>query len=247
MKIKEIKAKTILSKSRVMDYTINPYVGCQHGCAYCYARFIKRFTKHREPWGSFVDIKINAPELLKKELKKKEKGKIWIASLCDPYQPLEKIYKITRKCLEEISLAKWPVCIQTKSPFVLRDIDILKKIEVEVCFTITTNDKRIKEIFEAKAPAVEERIGALEKLHSKGIKTCVMIAPLLPLDVEKLVKALKGKVDSVIIDKMNYHYADWLFKKHNMEYALQDSWFKEKKKELARALKKAGMSFEFLF
>jgi DNA repair photolyase len=92
MKIREIKAKNILSKSQVYDYALNPYVGCQHACVYCYARFMKRFTGHKERWGEFVDVKINAPELLAFEVRKKKVGRVWISGVCDPYQPLEKSY-----------------------------------------------------------------------------------------------------------------------------------------------------------
>ncbi|MBI2047263.1 radical SAM protein [Candidatus Pacearchaeota archaeon] len=251
MIIREIKAKTILSKSKIMDYTINPYVGCEHACSYCYARFIKRFTKHKEPWGDFVDVKINAPELLRKELekkgRKKQRGIIWISGLCDCYQPIEKDYEITRRCLKEIAAAKWPCAIQTKSPLVLRDIDLLKNMDAEVCLTITTDNEDVKMIFEAKTPTIDERIEALEKLHKEGIKTRAMLAPLLPFDAKELVKKLKGKVDSIIVDKMNYHYADWLYKKHKLEYALQDKWLGEKKKELIDIFKKERICFEFLF
>lgn len=251
MIVREIKAKTILSASKVMDYTINTYVGCGHACSYCYAKFIKRFTKHKEPWGDFVDVKINAPELLRKELEKRgrkgQRGRIWISGLCDSYQPIERDYEITRGCLKEIADAKWPCTIQTKSPLVLRDIDLLKNMDAEVCLTITTDNEDMKRIFEAKTPAIDERIKALERLHKEGIKTSAMLAPLLPFDAEKLVKKLKGKIDSVIVDKMNYHYADWLYKKHKLEYAMQDRWFRERKKELIEIFKKEGICFEFLF
>ena len=89
MIVKEIQAKAILSVSKVYDYVINPYTGCQHGCTYCYARFMKRFTGHKEPWGEFVDVKINAPYLLRVEINKKKKGSVWMSGVCDPYQPQE--------------------------------------------------------------------------------------------------------------------------------------------------------------
>src|SRR5512137_96935 len=95
MIVKEIRSKTILSASKIQDYVINPYVGCQHGCRYCYARYIKKFTNHKEAWGDFVDIRINAPELLTVEIKKKKRGRVWVSGLCDPYQPLEKKYQVT--------------------------------------------------------------------------------------------------------------------------------------------------------
>jgi DNA repair photolyase len=217
MKIREILVKNILSKSKVFDWTINPYIGCQHGCTYCYARFIKRFTGHKEKWGEFVDVKINAPEMLEKEIKRKEKGNVWISGICDPYQPIEKKYQITRKCLGILLKYQWPVTIQTKSPLVLRDLDLFKKFkEIEVGFTITTGEDCIRKIFEPKAPSIQERIRALEKVHKERIRTFAMIAPVLP-GAEGLLQKLKGKVNYVILDKMNYHYADWVYRKYNLK------------------------------
>lgn len=217
MKIREIQAKNILSKSAIYDWTINPYVGCQHGCIYCYAKFMKRFTGHKESWGEFVDVKINAPELLAREIRKKKKGKVWISGVCDPYQPIEKKYELTKKCLEILQRNNWPVVIQTKSPLVLRDLGLFKKFrKIEVGFTITTGDEKIRKIFEPKTAPINERIKALGKLRREGIKTYAMIAPLLP-GAESLAPELKGKVDHVIIDKMNYHYADWIYKKYRLE------------------------------
>jgi len=179
-KVQEILAKNILSKSQVMDYALNPYIGCEHECHYCYARFMKRFTGHKENWGEFIDVKINAPDLLAKEIKKKKVGRIWISGVCDPYQPIESKYGLTRSCLEILAQNNWPVTIQTKSPLVLRDLDLIKKLkDVEVGYTITTADEEIKKFFEPKAPSVESRIKALGKLNSAGIKTYAMIAPLL--------------------------------------------------------------------
>jgi len=114
--------------------------------------------------GEFVDVKINAPEMLEKEIKRKEKGNVWISGICDPYQPIEKKYQITRKCLEILQKYQWPVTIQTKSPLVLRDLDLFKKFkEIEVGFTITTGKDCIRKIFEPKGPSIQERIRALKK------------------------------------------------------------------------------------
>src|SRR5512146_3019248 len=120
MKLSEIRAKSILSASKIYPYVINPYTGCQHACSYCYARFMKRFTGHREPWGEFVDVKVNAPDLLKREILNKRKDTVWISGVCDPYQPLESNYSLTRRCLDVLSGHHWPVVIQTRSPRVLR-------------------------------------------------------------------------------------------------------------------------------
>ena len=247
MIIREVYAKTILSKSKVADYAINPYIGCEHGCTYCYARFMKRFTGHREPWGMFVDVKINAATLLDREIKRKQLGRVWVSGVCDPYQPIEKKYRITRMCLEILLKRNWPVTIQTRSPLVLRDVDLLKKFkELEVGLTITTADEDIGKIFEPNSPTIGERIDALEELHSTGLKTYVMIAPLLP-GAEGLAALLGDKVDHVLIDRMNYHYADWAYKKYGLEHAMTDKFFTEKKRELARALERENTPYQLLF
>lgn len=245
--VKEIKAKTILSKSKVSDYTVNPYIGCEHGCTYCYARFMKRYTGHKEKWGEFVDVKTNAVDLLRREIEKKRAGRVWISGVCDPYQPIEKKYELTRGCLEILLRHDWPVTIQTKSPLVLRDMDLIRDFrEIEVGFTITTADENIRRIFESNSPPIEERIKALEKLHSVGTKTFAMIAPLLP-GAEGLAAQLDGKVDHVLIDKMNYHYADRIYRKHKLEYAMSKTFFTQKKTELSNAFRKKGIPCQILF
>jgi DNA repair photolyase len=247
MIVKEIEAKSILSKSQIYEYALNAYVGCQHQCLYCYAKFMKRFTGHREPWGEFVDVKINAAELLAREVKKKPKGRVWLSGVCDAYQPLEKKYLLTRRCLEILVEQKWPVTIQTKSPLVLRDTEILKRsADAEVGFTITTADEKVRKIFEPGAPPVAKRAEALRILHAEGIRTFVMIAPLLP-HADGLVDMLKGAVDHVLIDRYNYHYADWAYKKHGIQQAMDEDFFSEKGEELRAALEKAGIPCRRLY
>lgn len=206
--IKEVNARSILSKSGIpgADYCINPYTGCFHSCKYCYASFMKRFTGHTEPWGSFVDIKINAPEVLRKELKRtSNKGSIIISSVTDPYQPVEGKYKITRKCFEELVPYSFSIDILTKSPLVTRDVDIFRKFKgLEVGLTITTDDDKVRKIFEPKAPPIETRVNALKKLHAQGIRTYAFIGPVLPMNADVLTEKLIKHVDFVYIDSMNY-------------------------------------------
>jgi DNA repair photolyase len=232
MIIKEIKVKTILSASKVYDWVINPYVGCQHGCSYCYARFMKKFTGHKEPWGKFVDVKINAAELLCKEITRKKGGRVWVSGVCDPYQPLEAKYKMTRQCLEILAQNQWPVTIQTRSPLVLRDIDILKEMKnVKAGLSITTADDATRKLFEPGAPPIKERIKTLAELYKAGIKTYAMIAPMLP-GAEGLAEILKGKIDFLLIDRMNYHYADWVYQKYGLEDKLTDEFFYQTRQKL---------------
>lgn len=247
MIVQEIEAKTILSKSQIYDYALNAYVGCEHRCLYCYAKFMRRFTGHREPWGAFVDVKINAPALLARETKKKKMGRVWISGVCDAYQPLESKYQLTRRCLEILVDEGWPVTVQTKSPLVLRDIDILKRAEdAEVGFTITTADEKVRRIFEPGAPPIAKRVEALGMLHAEGISTFVMVAPLLPR-AEGLAEMLKDKVDHALIDRYNYHYADRTFKDHGMAWALKDDFFRDKGGELRAAFERAGIPCRKLY
>ena len=138
--IKEIEAKSILSPSRLKDadydFSCNPYTGCRFGCVYCYASFMARYVgKNVSDWGEFVYAKVNAPELLEKEVNKlKDLGKgkvIWFSSVTDPYQGLEAKYQLTRKCLEALVKVgyKGSASFLTKSDLVLRDIDIFKKLK----------------------------------------------------------------------------------------------------------------------
>ena len=231
--VQEIQAKSILSVSKVYPYVMNPYTGCQHGCSYCYARFMKRVTGHKEPWGEFVDVKINAPDLLRVEIRKKKRGKVWVSGVCDPYQPLEATYTLTRQCLEILVHNNWPVIIQTRSPLVLRDLDIIRDArDIEVGLSVTTADDSIRKLFEPHAPPIADRIHALEVLHNAGIRTYAMIAPVLP-GAEGLAELLKGKIDYVLIDRMNYHYADWVYRKYGLEDALTDDFFDRMRQALA--------------
>lgn len=250
LKVKEVRAKSVLNKSKVFDYCLNPYTGCQINCAYCYARlFMRRYSGHKEPWGQFVDVKFNAPELLRRQLKKAKRGTVWISSVCDPYQPLEAKYRLTRECLKELADKQFPVNIQTKSKLVLRDLDLFLKFEeIEVGFTITTDDEKVARLFESKASPVRERLMVLEKIHEMGIKTFAFIGPLLPGNPERLIERLEGIADKVLIDRMNYlSTIRGFYSQQGLKGAGTDTFFQEYKKRLINELEKRKMEFELLF
>ena len=206
--IKEIQAKTILSKATLKDvdydYSCNPYVGCRFGCVYCYASFMARMVgKKTDDWGNFVFAKVNAPDLLKKEISKfKDTGEgitIWFSSVTDPYQGMEVKYQLTRKCLQVLvdSNFQGTISFLTKSDLILRDLDLLKKLKnVEVGMTITSTNDSISRYFEKNAPLVTSRLAALKKLNNEGISTYAFIGPLLPhfmankKELEKLFKSI---------------------------------------------------------
>jgi DNA repair photolyase len=218
--------KTALSKTNIpgRKYCLNPYTGCEHACTYCYATFMKRFSGHREPWGRFVDIKLNAPLVLQRQLRHAEKGPVLLSSVTDPYQPIEKKHMITRKCLEVLAFYQFPVDILTKSPLVGRDIDIIAQCkDAEVGFSITTDNERVRKIFEPQAPPFQARIEALKKLKRAGIKTYVFIGPILPMNIDKLSRAIEPFADSILIDRLNYAYkVTRIYEKYRL-----DKWLKE--------------------
>jgi DNA repair photolyase len=205
---------------------------------------MKRFTGHQEPWGQFVDIKVNAPELLRLAITKKKPARVWLSGVCDPYQPLEARYQLTRQCLTILVHAKWPVIVQTRSPLVLRDLDILKEgKDCEVGFSVTTADDSIRKLFESAAPSIGERIRALAELHAAGIRTYAMIAPILP-GAESLVESLAGKIDYVLFDRMNYHHADWVYRKYGLGDKMTDDYFCQTERTLSSTFTNAGIPCE---
>ncbi len=250
LKIREVRAKSILSKSKIHDYCINPYTGCAVNCRYCYARlFMRRYSGHTEPWGSFVDVKINAPELLRKQVSRAKKGNVWLSSVCDPYQPLEERYKLTRQCLEILAEARFPATVQTKMNLVLRDLDVFERFEqIEVGMTLTTDDDNIVRIFEPGASPVSARLAALAEMHSRGIGTFAFVGPLLPGGPERIIAGLAGKVDRILVDRMNYlDTVIGLYRKLGLFEAATDRFFRDQASRIARAAKASGISCEILF
>ncbi len=190
MKVQETTAQSILTESKLpdADYVVNPYTGCQFGCSYCYASFMGRFVKEPiESWGDYLYVKINAVELFERDFARlKSSGKtpsILLSSVTDPYQGPEKQYELSRGILKILARDNYQglVSILTKSPLVLRDIDVLREIpQVEVGLTITTTDDKISRFLEVRAPLASTRIETLRSLHNAGIPTYAFIGPLLP-------------------------------------------------------------------
>jgi len=248
--VREIEAKSILNVSKIHDYCVNPYTGCEVGCVYCYAAlFMRRYSGHSEPWGEFVDVKVNAPALLAKQIVKAKQGTIWFASVCDPYQPLEERYGLTRRSLEVLIGRDFPVEIQTKSARVRRDLDVIRRLsDVEVGFTIATDDETIAGMFEPKASPVEERIEVLREFKAAGVSTFAFAGPLLPGNPERLATFLAGAVDRVLIDRMNYIPAVKAFyARRGLLDALSDAFFRTQSARLAKSLRALGVRVETVF
>lgn len=214
--MKEIKAKTIITPSKIpgADFVINPYAGCLHSCVYCYAQFMKRFLNEPTEWGRFCYPKINAVELVAKEIKKiPERSSIMLSSVTDAYNPLERKYGLTRKILEILVDYNMDLNILTKSDLVLRDLDILKKMKhLEVGFTITTTNEKFQKILEPGASSPQKRLAALKTLKQAGISTFAFVGPILPYfaDLENIFKELsKAGVEYAFADTFNTKGANW--------------------------------------
>ena len=214
MIIRQIECKSLLTRSGIssVDYAMNPYVGCQHGCAYCYAVFMKRFTGHSEEWGHFVDVRVNAPQVLARQLKRAAPGSITLGTVTDAYQPLEHEYRVARGCLEALlPFDQFPTTVLTKSALVLRDLDLLREVgHIEVALTVTTLDEEVRRAFEPHASPISERLTALARLHDAGIRTWAFFGPVLPAfsdsgeAIEDMFAALaETAVSHVLVDTLN--------------------------------------------
>jgi DNA repair photolyase len=217
MSVREIQAKGILQRSRLPGaaYVINPYTGCVHGCVYCYACFMKRFTNHTEPWGSFLDAKVNAPELLARRLARLRaplRGRVLLSSVTDPYQMPERRFELTRRILEVLADRDITVSILTKSDLVLRDADLLRRFsDAEVSLSLGTAEDGWSQLLEPRAPPSSRRLEALGALRERGIPVSAFVSPFLPgvSDIRGIVEALSGTVQEFAVEAINTQAGTW--------------------------------------
>lgn len=213
--IREVTANQIVIKSKLpkAPYVINPYTGCHFGCVYCYADFMRRFGGHStERWGEFVDVKMNAADLLVGDV---GAGKdILLSSVTDPYQPLEARYKLTRSILERlVALHPQPtIGILTKSALVTRDLDIIRRFaDCTVGFSIATLDDRVRRALEPVTPPIEKRLGALRETASAGIRTYAFVSPIMPYltDISAIVSAVRESAGFLMFENLNVRGSIW--------------------------------------
>lgn len=204
IKIKEIQVKSILSTSNlpVGDYSANPYVGCTHACKYCYASFMKRFTGHPEPWGTFLDVKY-WPEIPNP---RKYTGKrLFIGSVTDPYNPQEETYRRTRALLEQLQHTGAEISIATKSDLVLRDLDLIKTFpNARVSWSINTLDEQFQADMDGAA-SIARRLAAMKAFHEAGVRTTCFISPIFPgiTDIPAIVEQVDGRCNLIWLENLN--------------------------------------------
>lgn len=201
---KEVVVKDLVTKSNLpaSDYVINPYVGCPHGCRYCYACFMKRFTNHSEAWGSFIDIKRCDKPISKKKLQGKS---VFLSSVTDCYNPFEGKYENTRKILEQLISIDCELNISTKSQLILRDIDLLKQCKnLKVSVSVNTLDEQFKSDMD-RASSIGKRLETIETLHENGIYTVLFMSPIFPgiTDYKEIIVKTHRFVDEYWFENLN--------------------------------------------
>ena len=162
-----------------VDYSLNPYVGCFHGCLFCYVP--RLMQTDRAAWGSSVTVKRNAATVLSREIRKLPRGLVMISTATDPYQFVEGKYRITRHALEVLLRAQWPISVLSRSPLMTRDIDLFSRFKtIDVGMSVPTLDDRARALLEPWAPPIEARLRCLQTLAEAGLKTFVSFAPAYP-------------------------------------------------------------------
>ena len=202
--IRDVDTKNIMTKSSlpVGGHSVNPYVGCTHGCKYCYASFMKRFTGHTEPWGTFLDVK-HWPEI--RDPRKYRGQRVVIGSVTDGYLPQEARFGNTRRLLEQLKDSGAEILICTKSDLVVRDIDLLREMgKVTVSWSINTLDEGFRADMD-RAVSIERRLSAMKQVYDAGIRTVCFISPVFPgiTDFEAIFHRVKDQCDLVWLENLN--------------------------------------------
>lgn len=236
MMVRELRVRSALSKSglRELDYSLNPYYGCSYSCVYCYA---PNFTPNLEissRWGEAVAVKVNLIEVLKEEVRRLRRGTVGVSTITDPYQPVEAIYGLTRSSLEVLLKENFKVSVQTKSPLILRDLDLLSKFreKVDVGFTITTLDPNVSELLEPKAPPPVGRLKAIRKVKERGIESWIFLGPIVPNyndeGIEEVISKASELGSRVIYDRFNQYPS------LKIKAPVSRVWWREKEREILR-------------
>lgn len=241
--IQAIKVQSVMTKSSlpVGGYSVNPYVGCPHACKYCYASFMKRFTGHTEPWGTFLDVKHWSPI---SNPHKYDGQRIVIGSVTDGYNPYEAEFKNTRRLLEELCGTQAELMICTKSDLVLRDLDLLKQFpKVTVSWSVNTLDEEFRADMD-RAVSIERRLKAMRQVYEAGIRTVCFVSPIFPgiTDVKAIIQEVKGYADLIWLENLNLRgqykgeIMTYIRKKHSGLFPLYEEIYNPKRLDYWQAL-----------
>jgi DNA repair photolyase len=211
--IAEIHARSILTpqgRESILtsyDFSLNPYQGCGMGCSYCYVMSYPFAVDHPLEWGEWVRPKVNAPHLLAGSRRTVWGKRVFVSSATDPYQYIERDYRLTRRCLQvllECNLSR--LTIHTRSHLVLDDLDLLQSFghRAEVGFSIPTDDDRVRKRLEPKAPTIGVRLKTMRTLRDAGIRVTAAVSPVFYCHPERFARALSGAADRAWVDRARY-------------------------------------------
>ena len=247
-KVELTDARSILTRAsgfmKEYDFTLNPYSGCSFGCTYCYAAFFSRDQELQNSWGEWVKVKQNALKILENMRTNLTDKSIYMSSVTDPYQPIERKLKLVRRLLIELAKSQPRLVVQTRSPLVTRDIDILKEFnKVSVNMTITTDSEEVRRVFEPKCPTNALRLEAIKKIQAAGgLDAGITLTPLLPIgDVEKFAdQLLETGVQRYVIQPFHPERGRFVASTRNAAVALSKDmgWNANRHQEVVEALRK---------
>ncbi|MBK6534151.1 MAG: radical SAM protein [Deltaproteobacteria bacterium] len=252
--VREIEVDRVLVAEGAGHYYVNPYVGCMIGCEFCWAGPNADFSRALEglpslPWGRWVDVKINAPEILRRELAVNAPGIVRMSPVVtDPYQSLERTFRITRGCITAMADAGFSPVILTREGRVVEDIEILKRCpSAGVGFSIPTDDDSIRAAFEPGGSPIAERLEALQACHAAGLSTFVVVQPVLPMDPARLVALVAPYVRAVRIDRMHaVSRMAYLYERAGRLDAMSDAFAARLERELRAGFEARGVSCDDL-
>lgn len=250
--VREIEVERMLMPQGPGHYYLNAYAGCMIGCSFCYVADRADLSRELEgrrplPWGRYVDVKVNAAEVLRREVETLPPGFVRMSPiLTDPYQPLERTYRVTRQCLEVLVGRGFTPGILTRAGRVREDIDLLRRFpRAMVGISIPTDDDEVRKAFEPGGDPIEERLVAIEECHRAGLVTVAVVQPMLPMDPERLAARLAGFARVVRIDRMyELERARPLYERAGRVDAMTDEFFATTEASLRRALDARGVNVD---
>lgn len=252
--VREIEVERVLMEEGAGHYYINPYVGCMIGCEFCYVAERADFSRSLEglpslPWGRWVDVKVNAVEVLRQEVRRARPGIVRFSPIVtDPYQPLEHRYRVTRGCLEVLLEAGFTPVVLTRAARVVEDLELFTRFKTAaVGLSIPTDDDRIRHIFEPGGDPIEDRFEALARFHEANVTTFGVVQPILPMDPVNLVDRLAPLIRAVRIDRMHsIHQSLHLYERAGRTDAATDAFFERTGATLRSLFEERGVAMDDL-
>lgn len=249
VRVREVEGERAIVAEAPGMYYLNPYVGCMLGCRYCYGIGLTEFVRDlgaqdAVPWGRWLDVKVNAPELLARELPGLAPGTVRMSPLVtDPYQPVERRYRVTRRCLEVFRGTEFVPVVLTRSSVVLDDVELFRSMpRLLVGVSIPTDDDRVREAFEPLAPSIDERVATLRALREAGLRTFAVTHPMLPMDPRRLAARVAPWVEIVRVGPLaEKPRVAGIFRDLGREDALEARWEDETCAALTEAFGAAGV------